>query len=102
MLNAILITLLSHLTPLPQMAAALDGDALPCSALGDGLFAEAAEAMAMCSNQYCCTRCNAGKTDCYGCVSGSSCEGDVFTCVGCYSGDNHCVIGSSGSNSCCD
>lgn len=54
-----------------------------------------------CDSTYHCTRCNDNKTICDGCSAGEG-PGDVFTCVGCYSGDSHCAIGSSGSNSCCD
>lgn len=75
---------------------------MPCSAFGDGLVAEAAAAVGGCSQTYCCARCNEKLTVCNACVAGDMCDGHVFSCAGCYSGDAHCAIGTSGSNSCCD
>jgi hypothetical protein len=96
--STLIITLLSS----PADTMTFEPGSGPCSALGDGIMAEAAEALGMCSSDYCCTRCNKGGTICDGCISGSKCDGHVFSCVGCYSGDSHCAIGTSGGNSCCD
>lgn len=101
MFNAIIITLLSHLSPLPELAAALDVQTFetgeqPCSAM-DGPTGGS------CSSEYCCTSCRyvGGIWTCWGCSSGNACEGDVFSCAGCYTGGSQCSSGGA-SNTCCD
>lgn len=57
-----------------------------------------------CPSDYCCTSCESlvtGGTRCSGCGSNLACDGDIFSCSGCYTGANECAIGS-GSNTCCD
>lgn len=96
----ILFTIITHLTPLPSLAAAAGIEAFepgdqPCSAMDDD--------QAACSSEYCCTSCRyvGGVWTCWGCEAGNQCAGDVFSCVGCYTGGTSCSAGGA-SNSCCD
>lgn len=92
MLTSILLTLQLLLSP---QAAAEPTDAATTACEGQPTEVNT------CDSTYSCNRCNDDKTICDDCSAGEG-PGDVFTCVGCYSGDSHCAIGSSGSNSCCD
>lgn len=97
MLTSILLSIQLLLSPQPAEAATSGDSATDTCDPDAGQWAE----MNTCDSTYHCSRCNEDKTICDGCSSGEG-PGDVFTCVGCYSGDSHCAIGASGSNSCCD
>lgn len=58
---------------------------------------------AACSSEFCCGTCRTvfGITTCWDCTSGPACEGQVLSCVGCYTGESSCAFGGA-TNTCCD